>query len=357
MLFKLLSRQSFRILLLCFGVLCVMVVSVLGSSPDACRYQAEAYQDLNLTQLSQELEGTGLIGRIHGANAPAGLFVLSVREAGNFFNHREFSLFAEDETTQAGLSEVHRHDQVCIQGTFIANPSPQKHILVKSVRVLDAWLGRKELAPYEREVDLPADLLHRTSFVGKIHAIGESGKVLVVEYRDGVIPIFVEVPEYTQGLFRGDIVRIAYRLQAWPQKPAHLKLNLEMKQPLEVIDAIASWHGQPKTLSGPLVKFPQSPQLKFDVYAIEVETAGVKRYFTLLNFEDMDTFKAIREKLANIWERHADTATSGRNMLINPQTIIEATGRANILSPAQANPQILLDTADDLRLKLVSKAG
>ena len=161
-----------------------------------------------------------------------------------------------------------------------------KHVWMKSIEVLESWTGLEEFPPYERASEPPAELANQTQFVGKVHAIGEAGRVLVVEYKDGVFPIFVEAAEYTQGLYRGDIIRLNYQIQARPQQPTHLRLNLEAAQPIEVIDAIANWREQRKTLVGKLVKFPQSPQLNFDVYAIEVETQGIKRTFTLVNFDE-----------------------------------------------------------------------
>ena len=89
----------------------------------------------------------------------------------------------------------------------------------------------------------------------------------------------------------------------------------------------------------------------FDVYALEVETQGIKRIFTLVNFDDINEFQSIREKLATLWDSRLETAVSGRNMQINPDVIIEASGWINVISPEQANPQILLDSVEDIRLK------
>lgn len=345
------AKKHLKILFIFLGIFLVTSLSIFSSADESCRYHVEAYEGLELTQLSQELEHTGLIGRIHGAVSPDQLFVMSVREPGNFFSHREFSLLANDQLTRTKLSQVNRHDRVCIQGNFIPNPSPQKHIWVKSIEVLESWSGLEDFPPYERASELPAELVNQTQFVGKVHAIGEAGRILVVEYKDRVFPIFVEATEYTQGLFRGDIIRLTYQIQARPQQPTHLLLNLEAEQPIEVIDAIADWSQQRKTLAGKLVKFPQSPQLNFDVYAIEVETQGINRTFTLVNFDDLNEFQRIQEKLASLWDSHLQTAVSGRNMLINPDLMIEASGRINVISPEQANPQILLDSVADIRLK------
>ena len=342
-------KRYLYVLLICLTLFTVIVPGVLGSTSPTCTYHPEAYQGLELTQLSEELTNTGLIGRIHGAAGESQMFVMSVREPNNFFSYREFSLLAKDSETLATLNQLNRHDRVCVQGNIIANPSPQKHIAVNSIQVLESWEQPQGFTPYARKVDIPTELKNQTSFIGKVHAIGAEGTVLVVEYQDGVIPIFVTATEYTQGLYRGDIVKLFYQIQQHPQQPTHLQLDTNVAKPLEVIDAIATSNGQEQTLTGNLVKFPQSPQLKFDVYAMEVDTQGIKRYFTLVNFENMAEFEKIRHKLAKIWDENAKTAVSGRNMLINPEVTLEARGIINIVSPEQANPQILLDNAEQVK--------
>lgn len=302
-----------------------------------------------MKQLTQELESTGLIGNIHGAVGKSQLFVLSVREPKDFFSHREFSLLAKNQATFETLKQLKRHDRVCIQGKIINNPSPQPHIEVSSLQILEPWSPPTGFSPYQRETNLPAELKQHNSLIGKVHAIGAEGNILVVEYQDSVIPIFVTATEDTQNLYRGDIIQLSYRIQPYPAQPTHLQLDTTVEQPLKVLDAIAAWHNQEKTLTGKLVKFPQSPQLNFDVYAMEVETQGVKRYFTLVNFDNMEQFENIRAKLAQIWDDNLATAVSERNMLINPKVTIEAQGTINIVSSEQANPQILLDNPEKIR--------
>ena len=343
------TKKYLYALLICLFLIGAIVPKAVHSNSDICAYHPEAYLGLDATLLSQELNNTGLIGRIHGAADKSQMYVMSVREPNNFFSHREFSLIPQDPSTADTLNQLNRHDLVCVRGEAVANPSPQQHIRLSSVQIIEPWQQPEGFEPYARQIDLPEELKEQTSFIGKVHAIGEDGKILVVEYKDGIIPIFVTQTQYTQDLYRGDIVELAYQIQSQPQRPVHLELDTTVEQPLKVLDAIAIWNGQSKTLTGSLVKFPQSPQLKFDVYAMEVDTLGIKRYFTLINFENMAEFKKIRQKLAKIWDENATQAVSGRNMLINPEVTIEAEGTANIVSTEQANPQILLNSAERVK--------
>lgn len=343
------TRKYLYALLICCSLILVTVPRVLSSSAETCAYHPEAYQGLEMANLSKELTSTGLIGRIHGAAETSQMFVMSVREPTNFFSHREFSLISSEESITNTLSQVNRHDLVCVQGDLMVNPSPQKHIALDSIQVLESWSQPAGFTPYERQVNISEELKQQTSLIGKVHAVGEGGRILVIGYKDVVLPIYITETKHTQNLFRGDIVKLNYQVQSYPQRPLHLQLDTTVEQPIEMIDAIAAWNNQPKTLRGSLVKFPQSPQLKFDVYAMEVDTQGIERYFTLINFDDMKEFENIRQKLAKIWDDHAATAVSGRNMLINPQVTIEATGLGNIISPEQANPQILLKSAEQVK--------
>ena len=346
-------KQYLMVGLIGLGMAIAILFGLLGgnsgqANATTCQYNAESYNGLELAQLSQELDGNGLIGRIHGASATAKMVVLSVREPNNFFAHREFSLIAENDTVQAALDQLHRHDQVCVQGSVIANPSPQSHIKVSAIEVQEPWTGLDGHPDYEYEDGVPEELMNQSSFVGEVHAIGEGGKILVMEYKDRVLPIFVPTPEATQSLYRGDIVRLSYQIQQHPGSPMHLQLDPAVEEPIEIVDAIAPQHGEAQTLSGHLVQFPKSPQLRFDVYAIQVETADINRTFTLLNFNDMEAFEGIRTKLSEIWDSQKETVVTGRNYLINPDITIEASGLINVISPEQANPQILLENADAL---------
>ncbi|MBP0017360.1 MAG: hypothetical protein J7647_07360 [Cyanobacteria bacterium SBLK] len=312
-----------------------------------CEYHAEVYQGLEAGNLSRELRTNGLIGRIHGVASAGNMVVLSVRSPDDFFASREFSLIAGNRSTRQVFQEIHRHDLVCIQGRKLTNSSPQTHILVQTARAMEKWDGLADFPEYEYRVELPTALENKNELIGKVHAIGAEGKILVVEYEDGILPIFVKSPELTQDLYRGDIIQLNYKIQRHPDRPTHLQLDEAIEKPLIVLDAIAGWHQQPQTLSGHLVQFPQSPQIRFDVYAIDVETDGIHRTFTLVNFEDLDTFQAIRDKLDRIWKENQATITRDRNALINPEVTITATGLINVVSPKQANPQILLKTVDD----------
>ena len=338
-----------KLIPLVLGVVLVVVLSTVGSAQEVCNYHPEVYEGLNPSTLEAELNGTGLIGRIHGAAPDSQLYVLSIREPNDFFSHTEYSLIPESTAETARLQQLARHDLVCVQGSILSNPSPQQHILVSSLQTLDTWTGLDGFPQYEREEGIPDELQEQDSFLGKVHAIGAGGKILVVEYKDAVLPVFIPSRNVAKDLYRGDIIRVSYTLQPRPTSPTHLVLNSETDTPIEVVSSMADWHDETMTLTGHLVKFPQSPQITLDVYAIQVDTEGVNRYFTLVNFQDMQEFQEIQDKLAVIWNEHIESAVRGRNLLVEPTVTIEATGKINVMSPEQANPQILLVSREDVK--------
>ena len=123
-----------KLIPLVLGVVLVVVLSTVGSAQEVCNYHPEVYEGLNPSTLEAELNGTGLIGRIHGAAPDSQLYVLSIREPNDFFSHTEYSLIPESTAETARLQQLARHDLVCVQGSILANPSPQQHILVSSLQ-------------------------------------------------------------------------------------------------------------------------------------------------------------------------------------------------------------------------------
>ena len=319
------------------------------SASETCVYHEEAYQGMNLSSLSVELEKTGLLGEIHGAVEQGQLYVLTVRHPDNFFQFRHFSLIPANRKTKATLGKLHRHDKICLKGKLIDNPSPQPHILVSSAKIRESWTGLEGYEEYKYQAKIPEDLKNKSHLIVKVHAINEEGKILVVEYKDKVLPIFVKKPKLTKDLYRGDLIEISFKIQSFPENPTHLEIDLEAEKSLKIIDKLVNQHEKKETLRGKLVKFPQSPQLKFDVYAIEVITQDIPRYFTLVNFEDEQEFEKIRLKLEKLWNENSKTIEAARNFLINPNVIIEAQGTINLISPQQANPQILLEDETKIR--------
>ncbi len=306
-----------------------------------------AFASIDIKKIEADLKGAGLKGHIHGAAHDLRQYVFFYRDPNDFFSHEAFSMIPTTPAARAALKEVERHDLVLLRGEIATNPSAQKHLLISDIQIVDAYDSGINVAKHTRQAKFPDDLRATKSFVGMVHAVAAGGEILVMEYKDAVIPVFVSEKAHSKNLFRGDKVRIHYTLQSNPRAPVHLNLDPAVSKPIEVIDSIAQQNGKALTLEGQLVFFPKSPQLLFGVYAIQVTDAdGLKRNHTLVNFDDMQVFTEIRRKLEKIWNAKSASIEDGRNCFVNPQIKIRAVGKGHVVSPEQANPQILLDGPD-----------
>ena len=307
---------------------------------------------INITQLEDQLKTKGLVGHIHGSSQKYGLYVFTYRHPQCFFVHAEFPLTAEDKKMRALLATLSRHDQVLVQGSYRKGKAPIKHIKVQTLKITKKWQGPGHDKNHKYQAKI-ADIFRKSggSIVVKVHAVSAGGHVLVVEYKDLVVPVFNKKADLAKNLFRNDKIRLHYDVRSEPVKPTHVQVMTSSKvpQPIELLTAITDGHGQKVTLEGPLVMFPESPQIIFDVFALRVEDSfGLRINYTLVNFTDMDVFTKIRKKLGSEWANYIKSSEYDRNKFINRKLWVRATGTKNVIHPSQANPQILLDSADDI---------
>lgn len=141
------------------------------------------------------------------------------------------------------------------------------------------------------------------------------------------------------------------KLLSIPHQPAHVSVDFTKSEPIKVIDKLVEWHGKEGSVVGTLVLFPKSPQVQFNVFALQIaDDNGVKREITLVNFEDPKVFEAIRDKLQDLWDRKPQNIVNARNKYLNLNVTLKATGTFNVVDPGQANMQILLKGPESLEV-------
>ena len=292
---------------------------------------------------------TGLEGEIHGAVPDAGLFILTYRDTPSSFV--ELSLIPKDRTLLQEMMALHRHDRVRISGYFLNNPSPQKHVRITSMTVLKKFISTYPVPQYSYGARVPSDLAGKSNAVFLVHAVREGGHILVVEYQDAIIPIFVQNEKLTQHLYRNDMIRLKFQLQSLPRQPTHLKLDEGAAQAVVVLDSILSKHGQAITTEGKLVLFPKSPLLKFNIFAVlDPMAGGYQRQYPLICFDDPTVFAAVRAKLQAAWDKYPGAYMNGRGKLIHTRLRVHVSGIFNEVDPNQANAQILISSADAVEI-------
>ena len=338
---------------------------------------------IDLNEIETLLKGEGAVGWIHGAAAPYRQYVFTFRDPNNFFRFVNLSIATRSPKILKQLETMARHDLVRIKGSFSSNPSPQRHIKVESIELLKAFDPGMPFPKYHHVAELPKELGDEGTLTGKVHAVVAGGRIFVIEYKDAIIPLYVEATEHTANLWRNDVIELKYKRQEFPKLPVHLELDLSTAAPIRVTDSISEFHGKrthflpgmeipagvtaeeiqadlanaqgPQTynyVEGKLVLFPKSPQLKFNVFALQVEDLnGIKRNFTLVNFQDIDVFMGVLEKLGDAWNAKLDgRVINSRNKLVNLDITIRVRGTFNVVDPNQANAQILLNAVEDIEV-------
>jgi hypothetical protein len=312
----------------------------------------------DIPALAKLLEAGQLPGRVHAAVHDRGMYVFTYyRNPRNVFVAGNFPMTPGNPAVARRLAEVKRHDGLLIKGAFIDNLAPIRHIRVDDFQITSVYQADENPAkrPYGTRIpeDLPEAGLPHRHLIAKVHAVADEGRILVVEYGDAVVPVFVKDGKLTEKLYRNDKIRIAFTLPEKPPRPQHLWLDMADPKPLEVLEGLVARHGQPCELEGVLVRYPLSPQLTSEVYALEVvDGDNVFRDYTLLNF-DPTIFKAIRAKLASAWKSRPAEGVDGRNKLVNHQIRVRAKGTFNLVARNQANAQILLASPDDITITVV----
>jgi hypothetical protein len=322
----------------------VVSVSFLALSLFAAQAHA-----VDMGEVEKELTTTGVTGWIHGSVQGQGLYVFTYRTPGNFFDYIEMSLIPGQAGMLKTLSTFDRHDQVRIKGKFADIPAPQKHILVSSIELVQKYDSGYPTPPHDYMAKIPDDLLKQNAANFLVHAVAGNGQILVLEYKDAIVPVFVSNGKLAQNLFRGDVIHLTYKIQAFPDQPTHLNVDETVANPLQVIDSIQAQNGKQVTLEGALILFPKSPEIEFNVFAVQqLLSDGLSRQFTLVNFDDANLFQKIRDTLQKAWDQSPHDYVNGRNKLVSTKIRVKATGTINEVDPSQANPQILLKSLDSI---------
>ncbi len=315
---------------------------------------AHAQETTTLDQLVEDVEGKGAQLRVHGVYEAYGLYVFSWWNPKNFFDRYDFPVYSKD----LNLSDfkLKRHDKLLVQGEVESKGRGPEHLRVETLKVLKRYTGHGTEA-HPRKIDL-GDLVKKSRAVFKIHTIsktkvnGAPNHLLVVEYKKVVLPMFVSKwSSDLDELSRNDSVEMSFKLRRSPKSPPHL--FLDNSQPTKRLLNIKDQNTKPADITGCLVRFPKSPQIKFDVFAVtQTDKWGHVRNYTLLNFSDFKLFTEMREKIAKLWASETDKSNIEfrRGRFINCSLQLRVKGTFNVVSSNQANPQVLISSLDDIEV-------
>ncbi len=325
--------------------------SAQPSEAPACESE-NTNQEIDMDCIEAQLKGEGLGGWVHASVDDQMVFVFTWRKPGSFFTNVQLPMFSEDPQVLKQLQSLGRHDQVILKGEFFQNEAPLRHIKVSEVKVVKAFSGPS--GDYEYSPDVLTEILNSNKMIAKVHIVANGGRVLVVEKEDRVLPVFNKDPKLTENLFRNDKIELQYQVRLLPQQPSHIQVDEDAANPIRVIERIEEGHGEPFEITGPLVMFPKSPQIIFNVFAVrEQDSDGIHRNYTVINFEDMDLFEKIRQNFQKAWDQAKDSAEYDRNKFINRKIQVTVRGLKNVVSPTQANPQVVPSQIDDIEIEFL----
>lgn len=307
---------------------------------------------LDQESVSKLLSTSGLALEVHGVVPGDGIYVVTHRNPENFFDSTQISVLLEDAALKAEFSKLNRHDKVLLWGKIFETPSPQMHIQVTKFELVKKYEGHP--GEFEYTKDFPEELRSKSQAEFLVHSVAANGAILVLEYKDHIVPMFVRANqmELTKNLNRNDLLRIQYKIQVHPGEPMHIKLATDVESPLVVLQSVLQMHNQPADVEGELIRFPKSPSIKFNVYAIlEKLPYGLNRQYTLINFDNAEEFAKMRERLDAAWDADPTNFVNARNKLVHKKLRVRAKGVFNMVDANQANVQILVGPNTDLEIK------
>lgn len=356
-----------------FGISCSLLIAaalsmtLVSPLPAEAKKKVQAAESaplskaISLDELEKMLQEKGIEGEIHAADAGNRQYVLTYREPKDFFSNIQVGMVSHKKEVLEFFEKMRRHDRVLVKGELFHRgeffpESPQPHIEVKSIELLKRYEPPAVAAQkFEKKTQLPDELKGKDQAEFLVHAVLGKGSFLVLEYKDNFVFVVVPDKTLTANLFRNDRISMRYTIQSFPIKPTHLELDTDRKDgkvPLKVLDSIKALHGKAYTQEGYLVRYPKSPQINRDIWAIEQENSqGNARTFTLVNFKKAGEQARVDTKLKAWWDERLDGVVDGRNKLVNTKLKIRARGIMNVVDPNQANPQMQLEAKD---LKLLS---
>ena len=327
-----------------------MIKHIFASVLFLCSFSSFAIDPAEMAKL---LGTTGLQVEVHGFVPQDQVYVVTHRNPKDFFDYAHLSIVVT-EANKEEFSKFKRLDKLLVWGKFLENPSPQLHLEVEKYKLVQKYDGHSGHGDYQYSEKFPEELMALSQAEFLVHNVSADGRIVVLEYKDHIVPMFVKVEQsvWTKNLYRNDIVRVKYKVQKHPEQPAHLRLDSLEGTPVEVLEAVLPKHLKPADIEGELILFPKSPQVAFDVFAVlERLPYGLQRQYTLVNFDNPDAFKRIREKLGKAWAADPMNAINGRNKFIHKKLRVRAKGLFNVVDANQANVQILLNDVNDIEIK------
>jgi hypothetical protein len=339
----------------------LILIPILFFLPITFAQVTEEPSEADYQAMSDALKSPqGLALLVHGADSDNDSYVLTWRDKKNFFKYAELPMTGRNPDAQKAIESVHRNDGVRVWGEFdLFLPVGQRHLDIDRLVIEKPFYSACEalkLPPYKHSTKIPDDLAGKSEITALVHGVANGGSSFVVQYGDANVPVIAPEPSRVSDLFKGDIVKLQFTIVQPPGAPAHLKLKagadaVQMVQSVQDVNP-KSDQDQNRVRCGALVLYKESPNINSNVFAVKMDQPGGYEWtFTLFNV-DRQAFEKIRDKVQAVWDAHVSTAQCGRNYVWNPHLVICAKGPGNESDASQANPQIMVNSPDDVTIEV-----
>ncbi|MFK7873632.1 MAG: hypothetical protein AB8C84_10805 [Oligoflexales bacterium] len=282
--------------------------------------------------LQEALSNKGAYLEVHGLTHDRDHAVVTWRSSIEFFVYRHFPMIAINEDVKDVVKTLQRHDSIRVWGFIKMSSAGQLHLKVQRLVVEKRYDNLRQRSVVD--LNLPQKIQARVHF--------HNEKVLVVDWGKTTFPIIVPQGKL---FWRNDVVEVLVEKKKWPKYPSHFKA-LEFP---EVVESAQHFHQVHKHVEGRLVRYPKSPQIKFDVYAVEWVSPQTRwpRLLTILP-ENMDDFFTVHQKLETLWQGSESIVEWEGNHEVSSH-MIQVAGKLQVQDPEQANIQVIVTSCDDIQ--------
>lgn len=302
--------------------------------------------------ISELLKTTGLTGLVHGSIPGSEMYVFVYGDPIRGGEH--YSLIPLNDEIKAKLENIKRHQTVTITGKLLSKGTPQQHVLTEGIKVEKKWEPQVTFKytnqPYFTLEELKEHLKGKEEINCVVHAVLHDGKVLIINYRENILPVHITDPECTKNLRSSDKISLRYKIREHDEGPLHLSLRIEKDiPPVKVLDGIKvlSDSKEKYKLEGSLVWFPKSPLLLWEVWGLRVKDSnGLIRTYSLHNLRDKKDVKKIDEILQEAWKKRDRGFILSSSSFYHPDIRVEVVGDVVHFAQNQRNPLIDLDSKD-----------
>jgi len=233
-----------------------------------------------------------LAAEVHGSIPSGGITVFNV--GGDYI-----SAYTRDPDLAETFKTLKRYDRVDISANYTITGSAQPHI-----NVTELGFSSKAESTYEHNFDYQRfDGLDNVKLLGSVHAVAGSGEVLVFNYENIVIPIFVDdaFQEKARTLWKFDKVLLDLSVEPRPGRPLHFYTNINSDNPIRIVDAVKDCDGKTADLVGNLINLNNADNNFFGVEVFD-ENKAYRSYLVISN----------ASLLTDIWNQHLDKVVDGK---------------------------------------------